>query len=85
MSASSICRRRLPIVMVKSNMAQTSRMASDLVKHGHVRIGPELISDPATIVTRRMEDFITWRDSSSIKTTIANFNNERDDFDSQNC
>merc|ERR1712150_353491 len=72
MSVSAIARRRLPVVLVKMNMAQNVSMADNLVKHGHVRLGPELISDPATVVTRRMEDYVTWRDNSAVRKHIGN-------------
>ena len=85
MSVSAIARRRLPVIMVKMKMAQNVKMATSYVKAGHVRLGPTMISDPATIVTRRMEDFITWRDGSKLRQHIADFNNARDDFDMENC
>ncbi|CAI5993160.1 unnamed protein product [Closterium sp. NIES-65] len=34
---------------------------------GHVRIGPEAVRDPAFLVTRAMEDMLTWVDTSKIK------------------
>lgn len=53
-TASSFCRRRLPVVMVHQRMAQTVRMATQLIQQGHVRVGTELIKDPAFVVTRYM-------------------------------
>ena len=85
LSASKICQRRIPVVMVSMNMAQSVSVASNMVKEGHVRLGPELISDPATLVTRKMEDFLTWRDTSKINVHRANFHNVRDDFEMTNC
>lgn len=51
-TASSFCRRRLPVIMVKNKMAQTVRMATQFIEQGHVRVGPELVKDPAFLVTR---------------------------------
>eukprot|EP00057_Strongylocentrotus_purpuratus_P001557 XP_001199792.2 PREDICTED: U3 small nucleolar ribonucleoprotein protein IMP3 [Strongylocentrotus purpuratus] len=51
-SASSFCRRRLPVVMVKIKMAETVESAVKFVQHGHIRVGPELVLDPAFLVTR---------------------------------
>lgn len=51
-SASSFCRRRLPVVMVRSKMCGSVRMATKFVQQGHVRIGPEVVKDPAFLVTR---------------------------------
>ncbi|XP_062920944.1 U3 small nucleolar ribonucleoprotein protein IMP3 [Mobula hypostoma] len=80
-SASSFCRRRLPTIMVKLRMAQNLRTAITFIEQGHIRIGPEVVTDPAFLVTRNMEDFITWVDSSKIKRHVMEYNEERDDFD----
>lgn len=52
LTASSFCRRRLPVVMVRSKMSETIKMATQLIEQGHVRVGPEVIKDPAFLVTR---------------------------------
>jgi hypothetical protein len=51
-TASCFCRRRLPVVMVKSKMCGSVRMATKFVQQGHVRVGPEVVKDPAFLVTR---------------------------------
>ena len=38
---------------------------------GHVRLGPETVTDPAFLVTRSMEDFVTWVDTSKIKRKVC--------------
>lgn len=80
-SASSFCRRRLPVVMVKLHMAQTVKAATTFVQQGHVRVGPEVVTDPAFLVTRNMEDFLTWTDTSAIRKHVLTYNDQRDDFD----
>ncbi|CAH1242996.1 IMP3 [Branchiostoma lanceolatum] len=80
-SASSFCRRRLPVIMVKLRMAQTLQMATQFIEQGHVRVGPELITDPAFLVTRNMEDFVTWVDTSKIRQHLMEYNESRDDYD----
>ncbi|KAL9188955.1 hypothetical protein ACHAXT_011445 [Thalassiosira profunda] len=80
-TASAICRRRLPIVMVRMKMAQTPRMAVTFVEQGQVRVGPHVVTDPAFLVTRGMEDFVTWVDSSKVKRTVERYNDKLDDFD----
>lgn len=79
--AAAFCRRRLPIILVRLKMAQTVRAAVELVQHGHIRVGPEVITDPAFLVSRTLEDFVTWVDSSKIKRTIATYNDKLDDFE----
>uniref|UniRef100_A0A8C5WHL2 Small ribosomal subunit protein uS4 N-terminal domain-containing protein n=1 Tax=Leptobrachium leishanense TaxID=445787 RepID=A0A8C5WHL2_9ANUR len=51
-SASSFCRRRLPTIAVKLRMAQNLRTAIMFIEQGHIRVGPEAITDPAYLVTR---------------------------------
>jgi U3 small nucleolar ribonucleoprotein protein IMP3 len=80
-TASAFCRRRLPVVMVRLKMAQTVKLAVTLCETGQVRIGPNVVTDPAFMVTRDMEDFVTWVDASKIKRTVARYNDKLDDFD----
>ena len=51
-TASAFCRRRLPVVMVRSKMADSIKLATQFVEQGHVRVGPEVVKDPAFLVTR---------------------------------
>ncbi|XP_065200469.1 U3 small nucleolar ribonucleoprotein protein IMP3 [Planococcus citri] len=80
-TASTFCRRRLPVIMVAQKMAETIQTASQFIEQGHVRVGPELVKDPAFFVTRNMEDFITWVNTSAIKRHVMEYNNQRDDFE----
>jgi ribosomal protein S4 len=41
-----------------------------------VRVGPDTITDPAFLVTRSMEDFVTWVDTSKIKRKIMKYNDK---------
>lgn len=54
-TASCFCRRRLPVIMVRSKMVQTLKAATTYVEQGHVRVGPQLIKDPAFLVSRYPE------------------------------
>lgn len=81
LTASAFCRRRLPVVMVKLRMAQAVKDAVKYIEQGHVRVGPEVIMDPAFLVTRNMEDFVTWTDTSKIRKHVMEYNDIRDDFD----
>ena len=55
------------------------------VEQGHIRVGPHLVTDPAFLVTRNMQDFITWADGSKIKRQVMAYNDVLDDFDLMNC
>lgn len=80
-SASAFCRRRLPVVMVRNKMSENIKNASKLVEHGHVRVGPEVVKDPAFLITRTMEDFVTWVDTSKIRQHVLEYNDMKDDFE----
>ncbi len=81
LSASSFCRRRLPVVMVRVKMAETLKEATTLIEQGHVRVGPHVVTDPAFLVTRTFEDYVTWVDNSKIKRIIMQYNDKVDDYD----
>lgn len=80
-SASSFCRRRLPSVLLRLRMAQSMKAAVTFVEQGHVRVGPQVVTDPAFLVSRPLEDFVTWTDASRIRRHVLDYNQERDDFD----
>jgi U3 small nucleolar ribonucleoprotein protein IMP3 len=51
-TVSAFARRRLPVVMQRLGMADHLQSAVKFVEQGHVRVGTEVISDPAFLVTR---------------------------------
>ena len=55
--------------------------AVQLVEQGHIRVGPHPVTDPAYLVSRSMEDYVTWVDTSRIKRTIMKYNDKLDDYD----
>ncbi|KAJ3796510.1 alpha-L RNA-binding motif-containing protein [Lentinula aff. detonsa] len=86
LTVSAFCRRRLGVVMCRRGggglgMAESVGSATRFVEQGHVRVGTEVVRDPAYLVTRRMEDFVTWVDTSKLKRTVMRYNDELDDFD----
>ena len=48
---------------------------------GHVRVGPDTVTDPAFLVTKSMEDFVTWVDTSKIKRKTKTYSDQLDDFE----
>ncbi|KAG8763881.1 hypothetical protein FRC11_010001 [Ceratobasidium sp. 423] len=80
-TVSSFCRRRLAVIACRSKMAETVSAAVKFIEQGHVRVGPDTITDPAFLVTRHMEDYVTWVDTSKVKRTVMQYNDELDDFD----
>jgi U3 small nucleolar ribonucleoprotein protein IMP3 len=80
-TASAFCRRRLPVIMTRLRMSETVQSATKIIEQGHVRVGTETITDTAFLVTRSMEDFVTWVDGSKIKRNILRYREKLDDFD----
>jgi ribosomal protein S4 len=85
LATAAFCRRRLSVVMVRLKMAETLREAVTFVEQGHVRVGPDTITDPAFHVTRNMEDFVTWVDTSKIRRKVLQYNDKLDDYDLLNA
>ncbi|PSC75077.1 U3 small nucleolar ribonucleo IMP3 [Micractinium conductrix] len=81
LSTASFCRRRLSVVMVRLKMSETLKEACTFIEQGHIRVGPDTITDPAFLVTRNMEDFVTWVDTSRIRRKIERYNDKLDDYE----
>ncbi|KAG8495770.1 hypothetical protein CXB51_013483 [Gossypium anomalum] len=84
LSVSSFCRRRLSTVLVHLKFAEHLKEAVTYIEQGHIRVGPETVTDPAFLVTRNMEDFITWVDTSKIRRKVLEYNEKLDDYDAMN-
>jgi U3 small nucleolar ribonucleoprotein protein IMP3 len=88
LSVSAFCRRRIAVVMARLKMCETVSAGVKFVEQGHVRVGPEVITDPAYLVPRfflttmditdgrNLEDFVTWVDSSKIKRNIMKYTDQ---------
>lgn len=83
-TVTSLLRRRLAIVLRSLKMCERLSQASDFIRQGHIRIGPQVVTDPAVLVTRKMEDFVTWTDESKIRLKILRHNDAVDDYDMLN-
>jgi U3 small nucleolar ribonucleoprotein protein IMP3 len=71
-----ICYRFIKSDRLKMNDCSS---VAEYVEHGHVRIGPNVVRDPAFLVTRNQEDFITWTDKMHKK--ISTYRAEHDDYE----
>ena len=67
--------------MTRLRMSDHIQAAIKLIEQGHVRVGTDVITDTAYLVTRNMEDFVTWVDSSKIKRNIMKYRDKLDDFE----
>ena len=66
--------------MTRLRMAETVQAASKFVEQGHVRVGTEVVTDGAFLVSRAMEDFVTWVEGSKVKRGILRYREKLDDF-----
>lgn len=78
---SSLCRRRLAVVLFRNKYTESVKEAVTYIEQSQVRVGTEIISNPGFIVTRAMEDHITWADGSKIKKKIQEYDGVVDDYD----
>ena len=69
------------MIMVRNKMSETIREAATFIEQGHIRVGPQTVTEPAFLVTRNMEDFVTWVDTSKIKRKVMQYNDHLDDYD----
>lgn len=67
--------------MMRLKMAETMQACVTFVEQGQVRVGPHVVTDPAFLVTKSMEDYVTWVDTSKIRRTVQKYNDKLDDFD----
>lgn len=67
---------------MRLKLAEHLKEAVSYIEEGHIRVGPETVIDPAFLVTRNMEDFVTWVDTSKIRRKVLEYNERRDDYDS---
>lgn len=80
-TVSAFARRRLPVVMERLRMAENVQAATKMIEQGHVRVGTEVVTDPAFLVTRGIEDYVTWAVGSKIKRNIMKYRDKLDDFE----
>lgn len=78
---STFCRRRLAFILFKNKYCESIKQAITFIEQGQIRVGTEVITDPAYLVTRALEDHITWSNNSKIKRKIMEYNNTVDDYE----
>ena len=81
LSTSAFCKRRLSSVLVEQKFCERMNEAVKFIQQGHVAVGPSVITDPATLVTREMEDHIKWSEGSKIKRKLLSFGEGVDDYE----
>lgn len=80
-TVSAFCRRRLGVLMVRTGMVEHVQTAHKFIEQGHVRVGTDVVTDPAFLISRGMEDFVTWVDGSKVQRQVMKYREKLDDFD----
>ncbi|KAI5172329.1 U3 small nucleolar ribonucleoprotein IMP3 [Nematocida sp. LUAm3] len=75
-SVASFCKRRLSSVMADIQLVPSITTAVTFIKHGHVKVGTKIVADPSLLVSRSMEDYVTWSNHSKVKRIIEEFAEE---------
>eukprot|EP01069_Polyplicarium_translucidae_P000022 Polyplicarium_translucidae@DN1008_c0_g1_i1.p1 len=81
LSPAAFCRRRLAVTVARLKFSPSVSEAVKLVQHGHIRVGSEVVTDPAFHVNRAVEDSVQWAGGSAYKTHVETFKGTLDDFD----
>lgn len=81
---SAFCRRRLPYILFRNKYCESIKEGITFIEQGQIKVGTELVMNPGYIVTRSMEDHITWTNGSKIKRKIAEYSGKVDDYE-ENC
>jgi len=80
-TVSAFCRRRLPVILTSNKWCENIKEATQLIEQGHFQVGPDSVTDPNLLMTRVMEDHISWNDSSKIKRKIMTYKGTLDDYE----
>ena len=78
------CRRRLSVILFRNKYCESIKEAITYIEQGQVQLGTEVIYNPEMLVTRTMEDHISWVANSKIKRKIDVYNDNVDDYDMLN-
>lgn len=62
------------LFIFSDKMSENLKEATKYIEQGHVRVGAEVVKDPAFLVTRALEDFVTWVDGSAIRKHVLEYN-----------
>jgi U3 small nucleolar ribonucleoprotein protein IMP3 len=81
---SKFCRRRLSVILFRNKYCESIKQAITYIEQGQIQLGKDVVYNPALMVTRSMEDHISWVNKSKIKRKIDTYNDNIDDYDANN-
>ncbi len=66
LTAEDILNRRLQTILLKNNLAKTTKQARQFIVHGHVGVDGKKITSPAYLVLKKEESLINFTKKSSL-------------------
>ena len=81
---SKFCRRRLSVILFRNKYCESIKQAITYIEQGQIQLGTDVVYNPAVMVTRSMEDHISWVQKSKIQRKIDTYNDKLDDYDVNN-
>lgn len=75
----NLLERKLSFLLKVQNLANSIVEAKKIIFAGHIKLGNKRINNDI-LISKNMENFISWDDNSKIKRCIDRFNNELDDY-----
>ena len=78
------CRRRLSVILFRNKYCESIKEGITYIEQGQVQLGTEVVYNPEMLITRTMEDHISWVANSKIKRKIDVYNDNVDDYDMLN-
>lgn len=81
---SVFCRRRLSVLLFRNKFCESIKEAITFIEQGQIQVGVDLVYNPSMMITRELEDHISWTNGSKIKRKIDAYNDQVDDYDDNN-
>lgn len=71
-------------MLFRNKYCESIKQAVTYIEQGQLQIGTDVVYNPAMMITRNMEDHISWVNTSKIKKKIDTYNDTVDDYDMLN-
>ena len=72
------------VVLKTRKYVETLKESESLIRGGHIIVGNKMVKDPEMLISRNLEDYISWKEDSKIRQKIDRFKNNIDDYNYNN-
>jgi len=81
-TVAAFCRRRLAVMLPSLGVVTSIQKGIDLIKRGHIRVGPHIVTDPGFHVTRALQGCVFRpNESKKIDPKMISHGNSIDDYE----